>query len=85
MDAIGKATTAFWLLALGWVGFYVYFVVIGFFSPGEVVALGIGTAAFAVACVVHAVRVRRAMRDHGHSAHEQMMRALHREREVRGF
>jgi hypothetical protein len=87
MTATGKATaaTGLWLLALGYVGLYVYCVVIGFFDPGEMVAFGIVALALAVLFTVRTLRVIHAVRDHDAPRHEEMMRALHRQRELRGF
>jgi hypothetical protein len=74
-----------WLLSLGYLGFYVYAVVVGLLDPAELVVAGIAAAVIAILFVVHAIRVRRAMRDHDDPSHEPMMDALHVQRERRGF
>ena len=85
MRAIGNATLVLWMLGVGYVCLYAYFVVIGFFSPSEVVGLGIAAALIAAGFVVHMARVHYAMAHHGHSAHAELMQAAHRQRELRGF
>jgi hypothetical protein len=85
MARFSNAATLFWLLSLGYLGLYAYCVVIGFFSPGEVVALGVVALVLAVGSVWHAIRVTRTMRDHDAPGHDAMMRALHHQRELRGF
>jgi hypothetical protein len=87
MTAARKATaaTVLWLLALGYVGLYVYCMVIGFFSPDEMVGFGIVAVGLAVLFTVRTVRVIHAIRDHDAPRHDEMMRALHRQRELRGF
>jgi hypothetical protein len=87
MTSTGKAAaaTGLWALALGYVGLYVYCMVIGFFSPDEMVAFGIVAVVLTVLFTVRTVRVIRAVRDHDAPGHDEMMRALHRQRELRGF
>lgn len=85
MANFSKAATLFWVLSLGYLGLYGYCLVIGFFSPGEVVALGVVALVLAAASIWHAVRVTRTMCDHAAPGHDEMMRALHRQRELRGF
>ena len=85
MTNLGKAATLFWILSLGYLGLYVYCVVIGFFSPGEMIALGVVALVLAAGSLWHAVRVARTMRDHDAPGHDEMMRALHHHRELRGF
>jgi hypothetical protein len=87
MTANGKAAAAagVWLLALGYVGLYVYCAAIGFFSPGEMVGFGIVAAVLAVLFVVRSVRVMHTIRHPDAPHHDETMRALHRQRELRGF
>ena len=85
MDAIERFNSLLLLIGLGYLGFYVYAVVLGLLNPGEVVVAGVLAAAIVVAFTVHAVRVRRALRDHTHPAHASMMDAIHAQRERRGF
>lgn len=71
------------LVGLAYLGFYVFGLVMGVFSPGEVV--GFTVVAVAVICVtaVHALRMRRAAEDRETRSEE--LRELHRLRERRGF
>ncbi len=71
------------LVGLAYLGFYVFGLVMGVFSPGEVV--GFTVVAVAVICVtaVHALRMRRAAEDRETRSAE--LRELHRLRERRGF
>jgi hypothetical protein len=85
MQALGRFNAVLLLIGLGYLGFYVYAIVIGLLDPAEVVAAGILAAVIAVAFLVHAVRVRRAMSDHDDPSHRTMMTALHAQRERRGF
>jgi hypothetical protein len=74
-----------WMLGVGYVCLYAYFVVIGFFSPGEVVGFGIAAALIAAGFMVHMARVHHALVDHGHGAHAGLMQKARHQREVRGF
>jgi hypothetical protein len=69
------------LAGLGYLGFYAYGVVLGTFSPFELIGLMILAFVCLAAFVIHTVRLRRAMATTG--GHETMMRKAHRER--RGF
>lgn len=64
---------------------YVYAVVTGLLDPTELVVAGIAAAVIAVAFLVHAMHVPRAMADHDDFSHRPMMDALHVQRERRGF
>lgn len=78
-----KLTRLALLAALGYIGFYVYGLVMGVFSPFQLLGFTILAVVFAAAFVVHMVRLRRAMETRG--AHEQLMREAHVYRERRGF
>lgn len=71
------------LLALAYLGFYVYGLILGVFSPVELWGFTILALVFTAAFIVHIVRLRRAMRTPG--AHEKLMREAHVYRERRGF
>ena len=73
----------FVLAGLGYLGFYVYGVVMGVFSAVELIGFTVLAAVFAVAFVLHVIRVRRAMRVPEQRA--AVMREEHRFREHRGF
>jgi uncharacterized membrane protein (DUF485 family) len=85
MRSMGWVSTALLLLALGFVVLFGYQVVLGALGPGEVAAISIAAAVLAVVFVIHQVRVYRALHDHGHRDHAELMRGLHVHRERRGF
>ena len=87
MAANGRGTFAvvFWLLALGYIGLYIYCAAIGFFSPGEMVGFGIAAAVLAVLFLIRTLFVVRTIRDRDAPGHEAVMRGLRRQREERGF
>jgi hypothetical protein len=85
MSPIGRISTAVLLLALGYVVLFGYEVLVGSLAPGEVVGISIVAAVLAILFTIHQVRVYRALHDHGHPAHAQLMRGLHVHREKRGF
>jgi hypothetical protein len=70
------------LVALAYLGFYIYGLVLGVFSPGEM----LGFTAVAVACgaagIVHGIRIRRALAgpDRDRITHD-----LQKYRETRGW
>ena len=68
---------------LAYLGFYVYGVVLGVFSPVELIGFTALAFVFTGLFVVHMVRVRRAMRAPEQRA--EMMREAHVYRERRGF
>jgi len=80
---LGALTRLALLAALAYLGFYVYGVVMGVFSPFELIGFTILALVFAAAFIVHVVRFRRAMRTPGE--HEALMREAHVYRERRGF
>lgn len=77
LAATGRGLTqAFWAIAAGVIVAYVFFLALGAFGSGEVVALTVAVIVLSVAWVVHgALDARRRARDPHHS----------RERERRGF
>jgi hypothetical protein len=83
MRLLSRLALVFVVAGLGYLGFYVYGVVMGVFSPVELIGFTILAVFFTALFVVHVVRVRRAMRtpeDRG-----AMMREAHVYRERRGF
>jgi hypothetical protein len=82
VNMLGKVLVVFWLLVLGYLGFYAYVLVLGGYSPAELAGFTVAAVVLAALFALHAVRVRHAMREHGH---EEMMRGLHRYRERWGF
>jgi len=71
-----------WVVIIGVVGLYAFFILMGALSPADQVLITAGVVALAVALAVHLVRVRRSMREPGHEAE---LRELHKMRETRGF
>jgi hypothetical protein len=87
MSDTGKAAVAagLWTAVLGYLVLYTYCLLIGFFSVGEMVGFGVVAAALVILFAVHVIRVRRAIRNRDDAHHEEIMRGLHRQRELRGF
>jgi len=83
MTFIGNLTRLALLAALGYLGFYVYGLIMGVFFPVELFGFTILAVVFTTAFVVHMVRLRRAMNTPGQ--HEAIMRQAHVYRERRGF
>jgi steroid 5-alpha reductase family enzyme len=72
----------FWVVIMGVVALYAFFLVMGAVTPADQALLTAGVLVLAAALVVHLIRVRRAMHEHGH---EDELRELHKMRETRGF
>jgi hypothetical protein len=70
------------LAALAYLGFYVYGLIMGVFSPGEMVGFTIVAVVAVIAGLVHAFRIRRAMAgpDRARITHD-----LQKYRETRGW
>jgi hypothetical protein len=68
--------------ALAYLGFYVYGIVLGVFTPGEMIWFTIVAVICVGVGVVHAIRIRRAMRgpDRDRITHD-----LQKHRETRGW
>jgi uncharacterized membrane protein (DUF485 family) len=55
ISAVAEAVReVFWVVALGIIGCYVFFVALGAFSPGDVVGLSVGVAILLALWLVHA-------------------------------
>jgi len=83
MQLVDRFGTLFLLAGLAYLGFYVYGLVMGVFSPTGMIGFTVLAVFFVASFVVHVVRVRRAMRDPEQQG--QIMRELHTHRERRGF
>jgi H+/Cl- antiporter ClcA len=81
--SIGTLTRLALLAALAYLGFYVYGIVMGVFSPLEMVGFTIIAAICLAASIIHSVRLRRALKDP--QQHDAIMREAHVYRERRGF
>lgn len=80
--SMDRVSNVFWLGGLAYLGFYVFGLVMGAYSPGEVLYFTIPAAVFAVAFVVRLVRgggVRAAV------GYDRAVRASRHLRERRGF
>ena len=73
---------AFWILALGLVALWAFFLVMGATSIGDPLWVTLVMGALAIASIVHFVHVRRMLADH---AHDDVARRVHMLRERRGF
>ena len=82
MRTLAGLSRLLWVVIIGVVGLYVFFIVMGALSPADQVVLTAIVVALAVALAVHLVRVRHAMHEPGHEAE---LRELHKMRETRGF
>ena len=82
MQALAGLSRLLWVVIIGVVGLYAFFIVMGALSPADQVVLTAIVVALAVALALHLVRVRRAMHEPGHEAE---LRELHKMRETRGF
>jgi divalent metal cation (Fe/Co/Zn/Cd) transporter len=82
VDGLSNLTRAFWILVVGAVALYAFFLVMGAMTPADHPLLAAGVVVLGLLLVVHLFRVRRAMHDH---AHDDEMRELHKLRETRGF
>jgi len=71
-----------WALCVGAVALFGFLVVMGAFSPGDVLWLTLIVAVLAVLFVIHQVRIAREL--HGHRE-DRMTREVQQIRERRGF
>lgn len=71
---------AFWVLALGAIGLWVFFSIFGVFSPRDPAWLTLVVGALALLAALHFVRARKAM-----DADDELARRIHMMRERRGF
>jgi TRAP-type C4-dicarboxylate transport system permease large subunit len=83
MNRLGTLSRLTLLVALGYLGFYVYGIVMGVFSPLEMFGFTIIAVLCVAAFVIHAVRYQRALKDP--QKHDDIMREAHVYRERRGF
>jgi hypothetical protein len=70
---------------IGYLALYLYGLVTGVFSPGELAGFTVIAGVAAIVFGVHAIRVRRAIKELGSPAHEEIARASHVHRERRGY
>jgi hypothetical protein len=81
MNLSDRLPTALSLGALAYLGFCMFGLIMGIYSPGEVIGFTVGAAAAAAFYVLQVIRRRRASAE----PCEEAMREAHRMREERGF
>jgi hypothetical protein len=74
---LGSLSATFWILALAFILLFWFFVVLGAFSPGDVVVLTLAVVALTLVWIAHAVWDSRRRDPHD--------RTIVRARERRGF
>ena len=83
MGVIGRLRLSFWIVAIGTVVLYGFFVVLANIPPGQVAAVTAVVAALAAMFTVRNLRVAAQLADRG--GDPQLRRARNRIRERRGF
>jgi len=83
MGVIRRLRLSFWLIALGGIVLYAFFVVVAKVSPGQTAALGAGVCALAVLFTLRNLRVAAQLAERG--GDPQLRRSVNRIRERRGF
>jgi membrane protein implicated in regulation of membrane protease activity len=79
MSAVAETVReAFWVIALGVIGCYAFFVALGAFAPGDVAGVSIAVGVLLVLWLVHAWA-------RGHGRADERDRRLTAARERRGF
>ena len=74
---------SFWLVALGAVVLYVFFIALAAIPPGEIAGVSIAMAVLATLIAIHNLRVESELADPG--GDPRLRRTLNRQRERRGF
>jgi mannose/fructose/N-acetylgalactosamine-specific phosphotransferase system component IIC len=85
MDLKARISILTLLGMLAFLGFYLYGLVLGVFSPGELIGFTIMAVVFAALYLFHARRARQALRSGDDPAHETIARSEAEQREKRGF
>jgi hypothetical protein len=80
---IGSLRMSFWIVVIGTVVLYGFFVILATIPPGEVAALTAVMAGLAAVFTLRNVRLAAELADRGGDPH--LRRALNRIRERRGF
>lgn len=83
MQFLGHLRLSFWLVTLGAVVLYVFFVFLASIPPAEVLGLTAVIAVLTALITVHNLRVRTELADPG--GDPRVRRSLNRQRERRGF
>ena len=80
---IGHLRLSFWVVVIGTIVLYGFFVVLATIPPGQVAVLTAAIAALAAIFTVRNVRIAAELADRG--GNPQLRRSLNRIRERRGF
>jgi hypothetical protein len=80
VESIGRLSGVFWAVCVGIVGLYLFFLALGAYSVGELVAVTIAMGVLMVLLVVHFTRVRHHIEDD-----LEFRRKVNAFRERRGF
>jgi cobalamin biosynthesis protein CobD/CbiB len=83
MGVIGHLRLSFWVVVVGTIVLYSFFVVLATIPLDQVVALTIGIVALAAVFTIRNVRLAAELADRG--GNPQLRRSLNRIRERRGF
>jgi hypothetical protein len=83
MGVIGSLRMSFWIVVIGTVVLYGFFVILATIPPGEVAALTAVMAGLAAVFTLRNVRLAAELADRGGDPH--LRRALNKIRERRGF
>jgi hypothetical protein len=80
---LGRLRLSLWLLALGVVVLYVFFVTLATIPPAKVAALTVATMILAALVLIRNLRIASELSDRG--GDPRARRALNKQRERRGF
>ena len=80
-----KIRILIWLGLLAYLGFYVFGIVLGVFSPGDLIGFTILAVVFAVLFAFHTRRTQHALRNVDDPSHEALTKAETKQRAKRGF
>jgi hypothetical protein len=83
MGVIGRLRLSFWVVVIGTVVLYGFFVVLATIPPGQVAAVSAVVGALAAIFTIRNLRVAAQLADRG--GDPQLRRSLNRIRERRGF
>lgn len=85
MNGIGKLLMVGLLAALAYLGFYVYGLVMGVFSPAQMIGFTIAAVAVVALFAAYSARIRHAVSSRSDPAHDEIVRGARHQRELRGF
>ncbi len=84
-STINRLKVAARLLAAAYLGFYVYGIILGVFSPVEIPLFTVVALVLSAFLVIYSLRVARSYRARKNDPNDEMMRELHALKERRGF